>query len=227
LLDWLAAEFRDSGQSIKQLHRLILTSATYRQSSKSVAVNEKNDSQNRTLWRMNRRQLEAEAIRDTALLLAGKMNNQMYGPGFRDFVLEHPEHSPHYEYHKHDPEDVKIHRRSVYRFLVRSQQQPFMSTLNCADPSQLVAKRDNAITALQSLALLNNKLMVAMARHFASDVEQTHTGPTAAVSEAFFRATGRPPTPEETSDLVAYAAKHGLANACRLLFNLNEFSFVD
>ena len=227
LLDWLAAEFRDSGQSIKQLHRLILTSATYRQSSKSVAVNEKNDSQNRTLWRMNRRQLEAEAIRDTTLLLAGKMNNQMYGPGFRDFVLEHPEHSPHYEYHKHDPEDVKIHRRSVYRFLVRSQQQPFMSTLNCADPSQLVAKRDNAITALQSLALLNNKLMVAMARHFASDVEQTHTGRTAAVSEAFFRATGRPPTPEETSDLVAYAAKHGLANACRLLFNLNEFSFVD
>ena len=196
LLDWLAAEFRDNGQSIKQLHRLILTSATYRQSSKSAAVNEKNDSQNRTLWRMNRRQLDAEAIRDTALLLAGKMNNQMYGPGFRDFVLEHPEHSPHYEYHKHDPEDVKIHRRSVYRFLVRSQQQPFMSTLNCADPSQLVAKRDNAITALQSLALLNNKLMVAMARHFASDVEQTHTGRTAAVSEAFFRATGRPPTPE-------------------------------
>ena len=102
-----------------------------------------------------------------------------------------------------------------------------MSTLNCADPSQLVAKRDNAITALQSMALLNNKLMVAMARHFASDVEQTHTGRTAAVSEAFFRATARPPTPEETSDLVAYAAKHGLANACRLLFNLNEFSFVD
>ena len=227
LLDWLAAEFRDNGQSIKQLHRLILTSATYRQSSKSAAVNEKNDSQNRTLWRMNRRQLEAEAIRDTALLLAGKMNNQMYGPGFRDFVLEHPEHSPHYEYHKHDPEDVKIHRRSVYRFLVRSQQQPFMSTLNCADPSQLVAKRDNAITALQSLALLNNKLMVAMARHFANDVEQTHTGRTAAVSEAFFRATGRPPTQEETSDLVAYTAKHGLANACRLLFSLNEFSFVD
>ena len=90
LLDWLAAEFRDSGQSIKQLHRLILTSATYRQSSKSVAVNEKNDSQNRTLWRMNRRQLEAEAIRDTTLLLAGKMNNQMYGPGFRDFVSGTP-----------------------------------------------------------------------------------------------------------------------------------------
>ena len=227
LLDWLAAEFRDSGQSIKQLHRLILTSATYRQSSKSVTAHETIDSQNRTLWRMNRRQLEAEALRDSVLQVAGKMNTQMYGPGFRDFVLEHPEHSPHYEYHKHNPEDVRIHRRSVYRFLVRSQQQPFMSTLNCADPSQQVARRDDAITALQSLALLNNKLMVSMASHFASDIEQTHTGHAAAVSEAFFRAIGRAPTPEEASDLVAYAGKHGLPNACRLLFNLNEFSFVD
>jgi len=227
LLDWLAANFRDNGQSIKQLHRLILTSATYRQSSKSVAAHETIDSQNRYLWRMNRRQLEAEALRDTVLQVAGKMNNQMYGPGFRDFVLEHPEHSPHYEYHKHDPEDVKIHRRSVYRFLVRSQQQPFMSTLNCADPSQQVARRDDAITALQSLALLNNKLMVAMARHFATDLEQTHTDQSVAVSEAFFRVTGRQPSMEETSDLIAYAGKHGLANTCRLMFNLNEFSFVD
>ena len=176
---------------------------------------------------MNRRQLEAEALRDSVLQVAGKMNTQMYGPGFRDFVLEHPEHSPHYEYHKHNPEDVRIHRRSVYRFLVRSPQQPFMSTLNCADPSQQVARRDDAITALQSLALLNNKLMVSMASHFASDIEQTHTGHAAAVSEAFFRAIGRAPTPEEASDLVAYAGKHGLPNACRLLFNLNEFSFVD
>jgi len=227
LLDWLAAEFRDNGQSIKQLHRLILTSATYRQSSRSIAVHETVDSQNRFLWRMNRRQLEAEALRDSVLVLSGKMNIQMYGPGFRDFVLEHPEHSPHYEYQKHDPEDVTIHRRSVYRFLVRSQQQPFMATLNCADPSQQVARRDDAITALQSLALLNNKLMIAMARHFARDLEQINGDPAAAVHEAFFRATGRAPTPEERSDLVAHSKKHGLASTCRLLFNLNEFSFVD
>ena len=224
LLDWLASEFRDSGQSIKQLHRLILTSATYRQSSRSVAAHETIDSQNRFLWRMNRRQLEAEAIRDTVLLLAGKLNNQMYGPGFRDFVLEHPEHSPHYEYHKHDPDDVTIHRRSVYRFLVRSQQQPFMDTLNCADPSQLVARRDDTITALQSLALLNNKLMVTMARHFANDLESSGAS---TMREAFFRAVGRQPTAAESADLTTFADKHNLANACRLLFNLNEFSFVD
>jgi len=227
LLDWLAAEFRDNGQSIKQLHRLILTSATYRQSSATNEAHEKIDSQNRFLWRMNRRQLEAEALRDSVLVLSGKMNFQMFGPGFRDFVLEHPQHSPHYEYYKHDPEDVRIHRRSVYRFLVRSQQQPFMTTLNCADPSQQVARRDEAITALQSLALLNNKLMVSMARNFAKDLERSKPDLTTAVTEAFFRTVGREPNSNEAADLVAYAKQHGLANACRLLFNLNEFSFVD
>jgi hypothetical protein len=228
LLDWLAVEFLNSGQSIKQLHRLILTSATYRQSSRSVDKHARIDSQNRYLWRMNRRQLEAEAIRDTVLMLAGKMNNLMYGPGFRDFVLEHPEHSPHYEYHKHDPEDVKVHRRSVYRFLVRSQQQPFMNTLNCADPSQLVAKRDETITALQSLALLNNKLIISMARHFANKIGPSSglTDPTA-TNKAFFQAIGRKPSAEESTTLASYADKYGLPNACRLLFNLNEFSFVD
>ncbi|MEC9081660.1 MAG: DUF1553 domain-containing protein, partial [Verrucomicrobiota bacterium] len=227
LLDWLAAEFLDNGQSIKQLHRIILTSATYRQSSRANAAHEKIDSQNRYLWRMNRRQLEAEALRDSILLLSGKMNFKMYGPGFRDFVLEHPEHSPHYEYHKHNPEDVSIHRRSVYRFLVRSQQQPFMTTLNCADPSQQVARRDEAITALQSLAMLNNKLMVAMAQHFANELEQRQTDTQSTVSEAFFRTLGRAPSEKEASDLATYAQQHGLANTCRLLFNLNEFSFVD
>ena len=176
---------------------------------------------------MNRRQLDAEALRDSVLVLAGKMNFQMFGPGFRDFVLEHPQHSPHYEYYKHDPEDVRIHRRSVYRFLVRSQQQPFMTTLNCADPSQQVARRDEAITALQSLALLNNKLMVSMARHFANDLEQSQPDTSSAVAEAFFRTVGRAPNTNEAADLTAYAKLHGLANACRLLFNLNEFSFVD
>lgn len=227
LLDWLAAEFLDNGQSIKQLHRIILTSATYRQSSSANAAHEKIDSQNRYLWRMNRRQLEAEALRDSILVLSGKMNFKMYGPGFRDFVLEHPDHSPHYEYHKHNPEDVSIHRRSVYRFLVRSQQQPFMTTLNCADPSQQVARRDEGITALQSLAMLNNKLMVAMAQHFANELEQRQTDTQSTVSEAFFRTLGRAPSEKEASDLATYAQQHGLANTCRLLFNLNEFSFVD
>ena len=227
LLDWLAVEFRNNGQSIKKLHKLILTSATYRQTSTSLPEHEKIDSQNRYLWRMNRRQLEAEALRDSILFLSGKMNFQMFGPGFRNFILEHPEHSPHYEYHKHDPEDTLVHRRSIYRFLVRSQQQPFMATLNCADPSQQVAKRNEAITALQSLALLNNKLIVAMAKHFANDISHSKKDIQTSVNEAFFRTIGRIPTAEESADLIEFSKLHGLSNACRLLFNLNAFSFID
>ncbi|MDP6891609.1 MAG: DUF1553 domain-containing protein [Verrucomicrobiota bacterium] len=227
LLDWLAAEFRDNGQSIKKIHKLILTSATYRQASTSLPDHEKIDSQNRYLWRMNRRQLEAEALRDSILFLSGKMNFQMYGPGFRNFILEHPEHSPHYEYHKHNPEDTLVHRRSIYRFLVRSQQQPFMATLNCADPSQQVAKRNESITALQSLALLNNKLIVAMAKHFSNDISHSEKDLQTSVNKAFFRSIGRIPTAEESADLIEFTKLHGLSNTCRLLFNLNAFSFID
>ena len=107
LLDWLAVEFRDGGQSIKRLHRLIVTSAVYRQGSAVRSDFAEIDGDNRYLWRMNRRRLDAESIRDTVLALSGKWNAAMYGPGFRDFVLEKPEHSPHYEYHKHDPDDPK------------------------------------------------------------------------------------------------------------------------
>ena len=91
----------------------------------------------------------------------------MYGPAFQDFVIERPEHSPHYEYQKHDPDDPLTHRRSIYRFLVRSQPQPFMNTLDCADPSQRVDKRNETLTALQALSLLNNRFMTRMSEHFA------------------------------------------------------------
>ena len=155
LLDWLAATFRDGDQSIKSLHRLIVTSHVYQQSSADRPEYAAVDADNRFLWRMNRQMLSAEAIRDSVLAISGKLNPQMYGPAFMDFVIERPEHSPHYEYHKYDPDDVTTHRRSIYRFLVRSQQQPFMQSLGCADPSQSVAKRDPALTSIQALTLYN------------------------------------------------------------------------
>ena len=108
LLDWLALEFRDQGQSFKDIHRLILLSSTYRQTSKHHAANSQIDSGNQYLWRMNRRKLSAEEIRDSILQVSGRLNNQMGGPGYYLFKLEHPQHSPHYEYHLHDPNDVTI-----------------------------------------------------------------------------------------------------------------------
>ena len=227
LLDWLAVEFRDGKQSIKDLHRLIVNSAVYRQSSAGNVDAAKIDGSNRFLWRMNRRKLEAEAVRDSVLVVSGKLDKTMYGPGFQDFVLEKPEHSPHYQYHKHDPDDPASHRRSIYRFLVRSQPQPFMDTLDCADPSLQVDKRNETLTALQALATLNNKFMVRMAEHFAARLEEESSDPVEQINRAYQLTINRAPTPETSSALAKYTKDHGLPSTCRVIFNLNEFAFVD
>jgi len=227
LLDWLAIEFRDGGQSLKQLHRLIVTSQTYRQVSDDRPEAARIDANNALLWRANRRKLDAEAIRDSLLFVSGRLNDQMSGPSFQDFVIERPEHSPHFEYRLHDPEDPRSHRRSVYRFLVRSQPQPFMTTLDCADPSMSVDKRNETINALQALALLNNGLTLLAARDLADRVTATTIEVDQQIPQAFALALSRDPTAEELAVLTGYARQHGLANTCRVILNLNEFAFVD
>lgn len=227
LLDWLAADFRDGGQSLKKLHRLIVTSATYRQSSLGNPANEKTDTSNAYLWRMSRRKLEAEAVNDSVLAVAGKLDLTMGGPGFQDFVIEKPQHSPHYEYDLHDVEDPKSQRRSVYRFIVRSQPQPFLTVLDCADPSMTVASRNETVNPLQALAMRNNRLTVAMAKHFAARVAKHAATLPAQIDQSFRLALGRPPSAAEAQAMSDYAREHGLTNLCRLIFNLNEFNFVD
>ncbi|WP_205678689.1 DUF1553 domain-containing protein [Aquisphaera insulae] len=229
LLDWLAAWFRDdAGGSLKALHRLIVTSRAYRQRSdidnpKASAI----DSEDRLLWRMNRRKLEAEAIRDGILAVAGKLDvSRVGGPSFRDFVIERPDHSPHYRYDLAGIEDPALWRRSVYRFVVRSQQQPWMAAMDCADPSLLVDRRNQTITPLQALAQLNDALILVMSRHFAARVQGV--GDVKAQVDAAFRlALQREPDAEEEKVLAEFASRHGLAAACRLILNLNEFHFVD
>ena len=228
LLDWLAAGFRDGGGSLKALHRLIVTSATYRQSSAGVDAFEAIDSGNQYLWRQNRRKLEAEAVRDAVLAVAGTLDLTMGGPGWQDFKIERPAHSPHYRYDLADPEDKATWRRGVYRFIVRSQTQPFMTVLDCADPSMRVEKRNQSISALQALALLNNGFMTTQARHFAARVEREAGSDAASQVDLAIRlALGRPATAEERAALVPLTEAHGLANTCRAVLNLNEFSFVD
>ena len=227
LLDWLAVEFRDGGQSFKQLHRLLVTSATYRQASAENEACARIDANNAYCWRMNRRRLEAEAIRDSVLWVSGKLDARMFGPSFQDFLIEKPEHSPHYQYHLYDPDDARTHRRSIYRFIVRSQPQPFMATLDCADPSMQVDKRNETLSPLQALALLNNGFMIAMAKHFAERVDRAGDDTSDKVNCAFRLATGRLPTAAEQKELVAFTEQHGLANTCRAILNLNEFVFVD
>ena len=239
LLDWLACDFRDNGGSLKDLHRLILTSASYRQASSvsptaddccdesAPASPQLLDADNRLLWRMNRRKLEAEAVRDAMLSVAGKLDLSMGGPGYRDFAIEKAEHSPQYVYRAHDADDPHTHRRSIYRFIVRSQPQPFMSALDCADPSISVDKRNETINALQALAWRNNKVTVAMGRHFAARIADVAKTTEEQITSAVRLALQRNPTADEHATLTAYAREHGLPNACRVILNLNEFAFVD
>jgi len=151
----------------------------------------------------------------------------MYGPGFQDFVIDKPEHSPHYEYQLADPEDPKCHRRSIYRFLVRSQPDPLMAALDCADPSVQVGRRNEGLSALQALAMLNDPFMLAMSRHFAESLGPGGGDLAGRVRLAFRKAFGHEPAADQLAAMVVYAREHGLANLCRVLLNLNEFVFVD
>jgi hypothetical protein len=226
LLDWLAVEFRDGDQSFKELHRLILSSATYQQESTHNERFARLDEENRLLWRMNRRKLEAEAVRDTVLAVSGKLDRRMGGPGFRDFGFQ-DDHSPHYKYDEYDPNDPATHRRAIYRLIVRSVPDPFLTALDCADPSLNVGQRTETLTALQALALLNNRFMVAMSEHFAAHVAKPEKSVSEQIDAAFRSALSRPPSELERRELTNIADRHGMANVCRILFNLNEFVFVD
>ena len=228
LLDWLAAEFRDGGGSLKALHRLIVGSATWRQRADDDPALTAVDAGNARLWRQNRRRLEAEAIRDAVLATAGTLDLTAGGPGWQDFRIEHPENSPHYRYDLADPADRSTWRRSVYRFIVRSQTQPFMTSLDCADPSMRVEKRTESLSAIQALALLNNGFMTTQAVEFAARVaREAGDDPRARIERAVRLALGRAPTEEETAALLELLGAHGLPAVCRTLVNLNEFTFVD
>ena len=217
----------DGGRSLKALHRLIVTSAAYRQVSTSNSDGIRKDAGNALLWRMNRRRLDAESIRDSVLAVSGKLREQMYGPSFKTCVIEKPEHSPHYEYEKSDPDDQRTFRRTVYRFLVRSQPDPLMQTLDCADPSQITEKRDESITALQALALLNDRFLVRMAEHASQRVAGENRTTPSQVAAAIRLTLDRLPTADESQKLTEYTQAFGLSETCRLVFNLNEFVFVD
>ena len=228
LLDWLAAEFRDGGGSLKAIHRLVVSSATWRQRADDHPAGSAVDAGNALLWRQNRRRLEAEAIRDAVLATAGTLDLTMGGPGWQDFRVEHPEHSPHYRYDLADPADRSTWRRSVWRFIVRSQTQPFMTSLDCADPSMRVEKRNESLSAVQALVLLNNGFMTTQALELAARVaREAGDDPVRQVERAFRLALGRPPAEGEAAALVELARGHGLPAVCRALYNLNEFTFVD
>jgi hypothetical protein len=229
LLDYLAARLRDDpGQSMKSLIRLLVTSKAYRRSSDHSEANAAKDAGNRFLWRFHRRRLTAEEYRDALLSVAGVLRSSGGGPGFRDFAIEKPEHSPHYLYDQKAPDDPDTRFRSIYRFVVRSQPQPLLTMLDAADPSLSVPRREESTTALQALAQWNNPFVASMASHLAERMEHEQPGDgSGQVESAFLLAIGRAPTPQERDVLLDYRNKHGPENFARVLFNLHAFVYVD
>lgn len=229
LLDYLAATLRDDpGQSVKSLVRLIVTSEAYRRGSGHDEANAAIDAGNAYHWRANRRRLSAEEFRDSVLAVSGKLNHATGGKPFQDFIVEKPEHSPHYQYHLHDPNDPASHRRTIYRFVVRSQPQPMLTTLDCADPSMSVPSRDESTTALQALTQWNSRFVEAMAVHFAGRLKkEAPESPEAKVELACRLATGRAPSPEEREVLAGHLKDHGEESLARVVLNLNAFVYVD
>jgi hypothetical protein len=228
LLDWLAADFRDHGGSLKRLHRLIVTSAAYRQSSRHEPRFAEIDNDNRLLWRMNRTRLDAEEVRDAVLLAAGRLDRMMGGPSVRQFNMSPGIHvTPNVDYQGFDVDRPETARRAVYRFVFRTLPDPFMEALDCPDASQLTQARNVSVTAPQALALLNDKFMVRMSEHLAARAAKAGADLPAQVGAVYRFALGREPTPKESALLTEYAKKHGLANLCRMVLNCNEFVFVN
>ncbi len=243
LLDWLAVALRGSppltspqigeGQregrgSLKAVHRLILTSAVYRQSSKRSAGVAEVDADNRYLSRMNIARLDAESLRDAVLKLSGRLDPRMGGPPVKQFVeVKVSGMRPEADYQRFDVDDPANNRRSIYRFVLRTMPDPLMSALDCPDGTQLTPIRNVSVTALQALAMLNDKFIVRQSEHMADRLAAENSGLSTQVTALYRLVLCRPPQNEELAAVEAYAEKYGLANSCRFLLNTNEFVFVD
>ncbi len=232
LLDWLANALLKHNWSLKAIHRQICLSATYRQSSVRSEQTRNamtKDSSNRLLWRQNPRRLDAESVRDAVLTVSGRLNREMFGPGYRDFEYQE-EYAPVYTYITADKPD--LWRRSIYRFIVRTTPDQFLTTMDCPNAANLTPTRNVTTTALQSLAMWNNEFILKQAQYFAERLktESDNESPrdtTHQVQRAFQIALGREATPDEAAAAVELVADAGLVEFCRQLLNANEFVYVD
>ena len=227
LLDWLAVWFRDEAKgSLKQLHRLILTSETWKQSS--VAAVHPNDADNRLLWRMNRLRMDAGVYRDSVLRMAGRLDLKMGGPGIEQFKKSKgPQATPALDYTAYDWESPGANRRSIYRVVWRGIPDPFMEALDFPDLGLLAPKRGRSLSALQSLAIYNNRFVLHGSESFAKRIQREHEAVDAQIARAVQLAWLRSPSNDELAKFAGYVDKHGLAALCRVLLNSNEFLFVE
>jgi hypothetical protein len=239
LLDWLATKFIESGWSVKALHRLIVNSATYRQSSTQTpdrlkpglqTVNEyfrravSLDADNQLLWRFPPRRLEAEAVRDAILAVSGQLNLALGGPSYRPFdVLKFPANA----YLPVDKIGAEFNRRTVYRMNVNSGKEPLLDAFDCPDPAVKTPRRGVTSTPLQALALMNNSFVQRHAGLLAERaLKESANDLPRAIHIAYRLALGRPPTELQAERALAVTRERGLTNVCWALLNSTEFVYV-
>ncbi len=230
LLDWLAGQLVHPADgpawSLKRIQRLIVTSAAYRQSSRSVPKAAEVDADNRLVWKRPSQRLEAETFRDAVLAVSGDLDLKLGGPGFRDFKISSAGNNE--TYTVFDAIGPEFNRRSLYRTWVRAGTSPLLDTLDCPDPSVPTPRRSVTSTPLQALSLLNDAVIEHSAGRFAERLRrEAGDAATAQVRRAYSLAFARQPTPEEIAAGQRFIAEHGLAQFCVVLFNASEFLFVD
>ena len=225
LLDWLARYFLRQGGSLKQLHREIMLSNTYRQSSGFRTVAAETDAENRLLWRFSPRRLEAEVIRDSLLAVSGRLNREPGGPGFRPFEVRF--FNSHF-YDLVDSADPPMRKRTVYRIVVRSGHDPMLEAFDCPDASSKAPRRSHTTTPIQALALMNSPFVLRQADHLAGRLRRALPGDSAGQIDLAYRlALGRPPNPQESGRAAAHAGDQGLESFCWALLNSSEFLYLN
>jgi hypothetical protein len=224
LLDWLAAQFIEHNWSVKFMHRLIVNSATYQQSSAHNVEAATMDADNQWLWRYAPRRLEAEAVRDALLAVSGQLNLQMGGPSFRPFTVTDFNAA---FYHLVDHAEPEFNRRTIYRININSGKDPLLDAFDCPDPSVKTPRRGVTTTPLQALELMNNSFVQRQAKALAGRaLAESKQDVPAAIAFAYQLALGRAPSAEELKLTTAAAQARDLTSVCWSLLNSTEFVYV-
>ncbi len=226
LLDWLAVEFMERGWSIKEMHRLLMTSEAYQMASSgqpTVAA----DPDNQLLWRFRQQRLEAEVLRDTIMAVSGGIDLTVGGPPIFPFVPEEVLKTSEKGVWHNQPDGPDVWRRSVYVYRRRSLGFPFFDTFDLPDQNQTAASRNVTTVATQALTLMNNQFVLGQAELFASRLEQAAPGNLDQQVDLAYRiALTRTPTAEEALVAKALVAEQSLLDLTHVILNLNEFLYL-
>jgi len=216
-----ASPLQNFGWRLKPLHRLIMLSNTYRQSSRYDEKAAARDAEDRLLWRFSPRRLEGEAVRDAMLAVSGRMDWARGGPGFRPFV--ETVNNSHF-YSVFDKDGLEYNRRTIYRINVNSAKSTLLETLDCPDPSTKTPRRNVTTTPLQALELMNNRFVLEQSRFFGARISaEAGLDPFKQTDSAYMLALGRLPVSSERERAAALIRASGPETLCWALLNSSEF----